>query len=305
MTPDPELYQFGVHLPTGLPTIDAGGEARVLACRFADPSVRMAYSKALAAGDVLPRSEWVEIDLEEQGWVPATYDQDGHGSCVGHGAATAFGMAWYLAGHARHRFSACYTYSLINGGRDQGAIVSDALEAMQRKGVCLETTVGPGKIYRSHYDAARADEEAARFKPDQWARLDTFDEIMTAIMLGLGGVCFGAMLGRAFEPDSRGVIPDRRGSGGGHCMAVTGAKKIDGRWYAKIKNSWHDRWGVAGSAYMPESYFDYPDAWLVTAPKADPQDTTKPPAPAVLVQADGSEWDADAAGSGSGSGRGR
>lgn len=257
-----------------LPTIDAGGEPRVLA--RLEPAAPSTAPRFFATADKpLPRDRWQEVS--HWAWCPAIYDQNGKGSCVGHGTAAAFGAAWSMAGNKARRFSACYVYSLINGGSDRGAIVEDALKAMEKYGVCLESTVGPLKIYRSQYDTQAADNEAKRFTIFQSYQLDSFDEIASAVQLGKLAV-FGIDIGRNFEPNTHGVIPERSGSGGGHCMYACGLKRISGKWYLEVPNSWHERWGLNGVCYIPESYFaGYVDAFVIETPHSDPQDPNSPP----------------------------
>lgn len=82
-----------------------------------------------------------------------------------------------------------------------------------------------------------------------------------------------------FEPDANGVIPDRRGAGGGHCMFALGLEQIDGRWHLLVQNSWGTRWGREGYCYLPESYFaDWHEAWRLKAATDDPKGDVPPAA---------------------------
>jgi hypothetical protein len=105
-----------------------------------------------------------------------------------------------------------------------------------------------------------------------------FDAAATAILEG-DPVCFGIDLGQRFEPGANGVIPDRVGQGGGHCMFALGLDQIGGRWLLLVQNSWGTRWGMAGYCYLPESYFSgWHEAWRLKAAADDPQGDNPPAA---------------------------
>lgn len=249
---------------------DGSGHRRYLAClpkraTCALPRFPMAP---------LPRSQWKEVSYRYL--AAPILDQDGHGSCVGHGSCTAFDVAWRLGGGTPQPFSACFLYGLINGGQDQGAVVSDALEALKSSGIALETEVPEGMIYKRQFPASSF-QTANRFKILEAYAVDNFDLIASAVQLGFP-VSFGIEIGQAFEPDSQGIIPDQRGGGGGHCMAGIGLRQLNGRWYIEVQNSWGTRWGQSGYCFMPESYFGRgTDAWAVQAEAEDPSETNLPP----------------------------
>lgn len=261
------------HHESGLPALDVGGERRVLACLPKYPTSRFAAYRGRI--ETMPRSEWKETSWRQ--FVLRIMDQNGQGSCVGHGSIAAKEIARGIAGMTPRRLSPCFTYGLINGGRDNGAVVSDAWDALYTSGSCLESTVGPKNIYRRNFPQAAFD-EAKRFKGFQSESISTFDELCTAIQLGEGGVSFGIEIGNSFDPDNQGIIPRQRGGGGGHCMCALGLKQINGSWYLEVQNSWGN-WGLNGYCWMPESYFDDGDldAWLIAVEAEDPQDTDGPP----------------------------
>lgn len=200
---------------------------------------------------VVPRSAWVEFSLRPLG--TTRWDQNGHGSCVGHGSGKAFMYAWLASGQTRQEFSPTFLYGLINGGMDQGAIVGDALIALQQKGIALMSQVPESMVFQRQFPQEAFD-TAKRFKidPSQSFNCPSFDEIASAILTGCP-VSFGVEIGQAFNPDSNGIIPDQRGGGGGHCMCAMGLKNIGGRWYLEVENSWGRQWGecLVGSTKIP------------------------------------------------------
>lgn len=257
---------------SGWPCLFANGEWRVLAVRPETPDSRRRF--ATFAPENIPREQWRDMQLVPTRRV-RILDQNGHGACVGHGSVSAFEAAWKIKSATDRAFSAYCVYGQVNGGSDNGAVVSDALDALRQNGVCLESTVPPGVWQRRRFPKGW-EQEARRFRIRDAFAVRDFDAIGTAILLGYP-VSFGVDIGRQFEPDGRGIVPDQRGGGGGHCMAAIGLARFDGRWHFCVQNSWGDDWGKGGMCYMPESYFRDTDAWAVEVTLEDPQEGNLPP----------------------------
>lgn len=256
-----------------LPHIDVAGDRRILACLPPVPNDLPMF--ASAGIGVIPRSEWKEVDYFTRFGIKI-YDQNGQGSCVGHGSVMAATIALLLAGASLVRLAACFLYGLINGGRDNGANVSESMERLLDTGVCLESEVGPKNIWKRDFPSS-AFETAKRFKIIEAYNCQTFDEIGTALQLGFT-VSFGIEIGTQFNPDANGILPPLRGRRGGHCMCLAGAKLINGKWYFLVINSWSTAWGINGTAWIDESYFQRDvDAFAIRAGSVDPQDPRNPP----------------------------
>lgn len=215
-----------------------------------------AYADALG---LIPRDQWPK---EGGGglmpFMKYRWNQGQQGSCGGHGATAAFTAAWNYQGGTDHEFSPTYTYSLVNGGQDNGSIPEDLMKALSNHGTCLRSTVGPNEIYQSRYSAQQKQQaaaESARFRAGKQYLITSFDEMGTA-MLRNHAVYTGIFIGGRFRPDGNGIVPAWDGSqSGGHCTAQIGKLvNINGVWYAGTLNSWFP-WGVDGQAYLPESYF--------------------------------------------------
>jgi hypothetical protein len=266
---------MGTH-SNGLPFIDDGsGHRRVLAC-LRDTRQRTHFQAFLEVSNRIPRSQWAEFESPDD-YLPVL-DQNGHGSCVGHGSCTHFEDCWHQAGNSPRRFSANFLYALVNGGRDEGAVVGDAMDALVQRGICLDATVPEGHVIYERQLPAQAIEEAQRFRLAKGIRLQSFDDVVSAVLLRRG-CSIGIDIGQAFEPDAEGVLPPRRGSGGGHCMCVLhGLRNIRGTWHVKTRNSWGTRWGKAGNCWMPESYFQgQDDHFSAISPATDPLESDLPP----------------------------
>lgn len=253
-----------------LPIIHAGGEDRILACL--PPHGKHSLPKFRSRRPVR-----VEKGFSLLKWIAEIYDQNGQGSCVGHGAIQGLYTSSRSTGQNTPRLSPCFLYAQINGGQDQGAVVSDALEALKAGGTCTEATVGPKRIWKRDIPQ-HAYEEAKRFRIEEAFTLDNWNDILASLIRYKRPVVFGVEIGQDFEPDAEGYIPERSGQGGGHCMVATGVDVRKSRIHLEVVNSWGDRWGRAGVCYMPQSYFNgYVDAFAILAAREDTQDGDEPP----------------------------
>jgi hypothetical protein len=201
-------------------------------------------------------------------------------SCVGHGSATAMMFARATAGMQFQALSACFLYGLINGGRDQGANISDAMTALMQTGICLESEVPEGQIYSSRFPAT-AKQTAARFKIEAAYTLSSWEEVCSAVQLRFV-VSQSVFVGGQFNNlDANGCPPAQRGSGN-HCVFQgSGAKKLStGEWINKGRNSWGTRWGLNGRFNTRQAHIDNQsnfDGFALQVAYSDPSDPTNPP----------------------------
>lgn len=233
--------------------------------------------KFAAANRVIPRSEWRDIDLSPLG-VPVL-NQGQHGSCVGHGSTTAYWFAYLIAGGTVPigGFSPTSLYAQINGNRDRGAVVSDAMTAMMTTGIGLMSDVPESLIYDRQI-SAEAKAKYSRFRVLDAYHCSTFDEIGSALQLGFT-VSYGITLAANFNNlDSEGVAGHGWGVLGGHCMAGFGTKKLNsGKWAIRNRNSW-GQWGQNGNCFLVEEHFGRDcDAFAIRAAMFDPMDPQKLP----------------------------
>jgi hypothetical protein len=114
-------------------------------------------------------------------------NQRNKGSCNGWAIARALSRALKRAGVndiESRLLSGAYAYSLMNGGRDNGSMLEDAMEISQTRGIATEATVPWDKIYPSLYDRAKADAEAAMNKAFEAYAVRTKDALFSAAALG-------------------------------------------------------------------------------------------------------------------------
>jgi hypothetical protein len=272
-------YNVEVHPESGLPLIDWEGGIHGLGCLRRNLSAHNnRYPPLSKALPPIPESEFTEQDFEP--FAPKPYDQGQTSACGGHAEAAALDTAIALVEDERPRLSAFFAYGLVNGGRDQGSSIPDLLHAAETTGICLESTVPPGRVFGPYPKAAY--EEAKRFKIETAYDLASWPDYLSAFQRNFPVVC-GIDIGGQFEPSADGVLPDFKPSREGvlgHAICLIGKKKINGRWYAKMLNSWGSRWGIRGCAYLPESYHQRTfGAWAVRCVRPDPLDPT--PSPSV------------------------
>lgn len=235
------------------------------------------------AAPVIPEKDWPRKGGGLRDFFPFDWDQNPQSSCGGHGSTISFNAAWNFAGQVRHEFSPDYTYSLCNGGQDNGSVPDDLLKALTQTGTCLRSTVGHGQIFRNSYDAAKADAEAKRFKADAVLTFTTFEELATA-MLRRQGVYTGVFCDTNYmTPDAKGRLHKGGRNVGGHCTSQIGELEFMDdlqEWGAWTRGSWGKRFGQDGWYWTPRSYFDEGlrsfTGCVVVSAQRDPQDAVTP-----------------------------
>lgn len=261
------------HETSGLPLHYDGNEWRVLGTLR--PHALCALPNFSDSFGVIPESNWQEISLRNT--KVKILNQSTHSSCTGNGSVVGFSYAWLLSGQTYHDFSATYIYAQINGGRDQGAMVSDALTALKTYGTCFMSEVGEDIVLRNQIPAT-ANETAKRFKVFEAYKINNFEELGSAIQRGLV-VVSGFAVGNNFSQiSSEGVAPLPNSVAGGHCTAQIGMKKSSsGDWIIESQNSWGN-WALGGYYYMQRGawnpMYGFPfDAFAIGGVLDDPQDT--------------------------------
>jgi len=184
-------------------------------------------------------------------------------SCNAHSSVMTMRVLRLLAGKKDVRLSEGNLYGQINGQRDQGSLLGDALEALVKTGVCLDTTIGEYDWQKSKWPA-NWQAEAKNYRIQEAWDCSTFDHIASAIQLGFI-VNYGIMVYDDFGPDSENwaVPPSRRG-GGGHAMPAIGLAVRNGVWGVETPNSWGTRFADNGIIIVPETYFTntpFTDGW--------------------------------------------
>lgn len=274
-----------IHPVNGLPMIEAGGGWRVLA---ALPGKSLYGCPAWwGARPVLPRSQWRSTSLRAKYPLPIL-DQGQTSSCVGHASAKAGRRAWLASGQQDHPFNPFWIYGLINGGRDAGASVGDAVDAMTRWGMACDGQLTDGDLPHHLYypqqlqQLQQVAQKAQRFRIlESWHLRGPgiFDQIGSALTLGYV-VVSGIYVGRNFgQLDSDRVAPLPDQVLGGHALEHNGLVWLPRRnaWGIDTDNSWSAQWGANGTCVLVEGHWQsgLADAFAILATATDPQDASQ------------------------------
>jgi hypothetical protein len=196
----------------------------------ANPNFPMAGT--VDACPIIPRSDWVECSLRHKVWT--VIDQNPQNSCCPSATAGSAMILRETNGQKRILLSQGSLYGQINGGRDQGANIEAALEAMMEVGIAPASVVDP-KDWTSRDYPSNWKEEAAKFRILEAFDCPTFDAVASAVQRSMP-VVFGVYWGS-----------------GGHAITAVGLKKIGSVWNIDFLNSWGESWGENGFGYLPES----------------------------------------------------
>jgi len=252
-----------------LPETFDGSQPRPLGClpRTAEPGALFATLEEKIP--LIPREQWRPVSLSHLHWT--IIDQDGIGSCNACAAVQALMIQREYAGLPRVELSSGCLYGQINGGRDAGSLLGDALIALKVSGTTSAKTIGHLQWRNSTWPRQWA-EEAKKYRILEAYDCPTFDHVATAILRGFL-VDYGILVGDRFVPDAEGFIPPPSGrERGGHAMCGVGLVRHNGRWYVETINSWGSNWGLSGVCFVPEDYFrgiPWTDAWAVRAAIAE------------------------------------
>lgn len=230
---------------------------------------------------LLQPSQWVECDYVTNTPKTLILDQGQLGACV------AFSC---IGANARQRYfrtgrvvipSAFYVYDQINGGQDNGAVITDAQDEIISQGAPPLATYA-----KCTFRANQKPITNLWYKEDVAIKITGSVDAATAL-ISLGAfpqmpINAGVQSFNQFTPDGivfNGVAPS--GQDSDHSIYYAGLKTIKGAWYFIMVNSWN-LWGPFGLGwcYCPVASLDNPaytdDAWVHLS-TLDPDDT--PPAP--------------------------
>lgn len=175
------------------------------------------------------------------------------GSCNGWALAQVYARArWRRGIRDKLLFSGAYTYSKINGGRDQGSI----LEHGMKQGLIGNAPIDLVKwneIYPSMYPRS-VDQEAEKYKAFESYAVETLQGLKTALALGYD--CIVAIhAGSAFSKlNQQGICGVNNGIGN-HAVTVDDLLYTGGRFLYDMPNSWGTGFGQNGRGYLTEEHF--------------------------------------------------
>ena len=206
-----------------------------LSCRVSRRSAKIRISRGGDRGCLPdhPPVRLEECSIRHKAWT--VIDQNPQNSCCPSATAGAAMILREIAGEKRILLSQGSLYGQINGGRDDGANIEDALEAMMKTGVCPASAIDPqdwqGRGLAERLEGRRRKISAILEAFD----CPTFDAAASAVQLSMP-VVFGVYWG-----GGRSRHHGRR------------LEKIGGGWGLEFLNSWGADWGDGGFGVLPEA----------------------------------------------------
>jgi C1A family cysteine protease len=219
-------------------------------------------ARLLTMGDLPTRVDPRQTDLyKNEKWIQVE-DQASMGSCQGQ-ALTECGEFCYTVLSGRViQLSRIYAYlrsqQFDNIRTDSGSTLSGGTKCAL-EGICLESIAPyPSRYPGWNYLTQDMKNDAKNYILKTHTSLKKEDEVKRYIGSGLGIVQIGISWGNDMNPDSTGCIRAFSGrGGGGHSVVFAGyipdsdigVRSSSGYWYL-LKNSWSQRWGKQGFAYV-------------------------------------------------------
>lgn len=225
--------------------------------RFLMPLESMKVTKAFkvfgddaGSPDLIPIDQRVPCDMN--GAIELIKDQDGVGQCNCEATVYCAEGTRVQTGLKYVELSAANLYGRINGGRDAGSMLEDAIKEINANGVCKATTVGRVEWHPNKWPASWK-EEAKQFKILEWWWCPTTAHMFSAIQRGF--FCnLGVMWGSSDSPDADGWLPDHvSGRTGGHAICRCSIVNRNGKWGLGGPNSWSTKWGKEGRMIISEA----------------------------------------------------
>lgn len=240
------------------------------------------FSAYLASRNMslIPRSQWRPVSRRKSMGKEWVNDQLRYGACTCAATVQGFARMRGLRGRKHVDLSWAYLYDMINGGRDAGSYIIDALRVMQDVGVPLRSSY-PLPKFRRVPENLKA--ECSRFRIARAYTLGTFDEIVTAIMMR-GIVIFPIRVGRPnFDRFDGDGVPGFTSGPGNHAVEADGLVfRSNGEPLLEMPNSWN-MWGPFkdGTCRLTERHIDGcdvpDDAYVIFDDIVDPNDPDNPP----------------------------
>ncbi len=211
------------------------------------------------------------VDLSSR--MPPVGNQGSQGSCVAWAVAYAaksyqerIEHNWQYdspmsGGSGQRVFSPAYVYNQINGGRDDGSVIDDAMQLAVQQGIAPWSAMPytPNDFRRQPNSGAR--QQARNYKARSFKRIPGHNLNAVKAELASGNpVVFGIPVDDAFYSLRSGQVYDRKGGQnyGGHAMTLVGyddsKRSPNGDVGAfKLINSWGTSWGERGYGWISYS----------------------------------------------------
>ncbi len=208
----------------------------------------------------IPRDQWDGLLANydsigpDHPHLPPVHDQDGVGQCNADDTTACMEYRRNVQGLPYQQLSAADLYSEINGGRDQGSLLEDAMAQVMGGGVGLASTSGTQWKNGNWKGKAGADERK-RFRVLEAYLCPSFDDCYSAVLQGFA-LSTGIMWRDNYTPDKDGWLPVGRGGAGGHAIFGYKPTKRGNEYGIWHQNSWGESYGLRGRFVIPERCYD-------------------------------------------------
>jgi hypothetical protein len=234
------------------------------------PSISLKLGSTQPLPDI-PESEWQEFDYTKDPSFPVKIkDQGQFKACDGHAAATSLEVARWIAGLPHLDLSAWFIYANLCRGWDTGASIADALQFLESRGVCNDASVPYGTIRPSQIKPV-ATTEATKHRIEIGYTLTSFRDLCISAQLRQP-FNFSMPVNTGFNSLDKNGCPSNISGEHNHAgCGGLGMKRVNGKWYFLFPNSWGNRWGHNGYAWIGEKNLEGWgfDAYSVIATRED------------------------------------
>lgn len=208
--------------------------------------------------------------LDLRGDLPSVRNQGSRGTCAAHAGSTIKEYQERQDTGYRGKFSPEFIYFYRANKPNTGMFSRDVMKILAERGCCTEATLPyQSKEANAATEIPKAAEtEALGYKIAEYARVNTIEELKTALYQN--GVCYISFPVYDTRPEFwRKKTPDSK-LVGGHAVCVVG---YDDRGFI-IRNSWGTSFGENGYVWYP--YNDFGQHWDIWT-AIDSRGSPKPP----------------------------
>ncbi|EMJ99361.1 C1 family peptidase [Leptospira sp. B5-022] len=234
-----------------------------------EPAELLASFKEANPNRISHRGLSSSMDLSQ--YMPPVGDQGQQSSCVAWSTAYATksfqeymerkDRGWKLSDSSgspnySNIFSPSFIYNQINGGRDNGSLISDAMRLVVEKGAAPWSSMPYNErdyLRRPSQDAFNA---ASAYKAKEFLRIRQTDPTELKNQLSLGRPVVAGIIVYENFMNLKGREVYKEGVGktyGGHAITIVGYD--DSKGVFKFINSWSTQWGDNGYGYIDYRWF--------------------------------------------------
>jgi len=204
----------------------------------------------------------VSVNLSDR--FPVAGYQGTQQSCVGWSIAYAIkSYQEALEGHwtfeenrPEHLFSPAFIFNQLNGGKNQGIPIPDALDLVVNQGAATLATMPSTDDY-TVLPSPDAIQEAQNYKAQSWSTLTTLKAIKTALAKNIPAVTSMAVYKSLYQLTGENSVYNTVDSPyeGDHAVTIIGYDdNFPGGGAFKILNSWGTQWGNQGYFWLPYNF---------------------------------------------------